>query len=81
MLLIRLGYDDIIRGEYVTISAEDIGGSVNGASVTMELTLQWLMQTLVVEDLVMRLTFTNVESGICNSTESRGYDKNWVSVY
>ena len=57
-------------GEVVTISAEDIGGSVNGAS-NMELTL--VVDADISGGSGYALTFTGAGS---TSIESRGYDKN-----
>ena len=57
-------------GEVVTISAEDIGGSVNGAS-NMELTL--VVDADISGGSGYALTFTGAGS---TSIESRGYDRN-----
>ena len=57
-------------GEVVTISAEDIGGSVNGAS-NMELTL--VVDATIGGGSGYALTFTGAGS---TSIESRGYDRN-----
>ena len=57
-------------GEVVTISAEDIGGSINGAS-NMELTL--VVDATIGGGSGYALTFTGAGS---TSIESRGYDRN-----
>ena len=57
-------------GEVVTLNAEDIGGSVNGAS-NMELTL--VVDAIIGGGSGYALTFTGAGS---TAIESRGYDKN-----
>ena len=66
----RPGYG-YTAGEVVTLSAEDIGGSINGAS-NMELTL--VIDATISGGSGYALTFTQSAGG--TSIQSRGYDKN-----
>ena len=65
----RPGYG-YTAGEVVTLSAEDIGGSINGAS-NMELTL--VIDATISGGSGYALTFTGAGG---TSIQSRGYDKN-----